>query len=253
MYTIINNSRAGMNSNQEKLNIVSNNIANVDTVGYKKINIEFSDLVNETLNRRTYPTGKNKIDTGTGSKVTLPVRDLSQGPIRSTEIRSNLAIDGNGFFRVIKNDGKYTYTRDGNFSVDKAGNIVDARGNKLDVQFNAGYNYANSNITNENLNIAKDGNIYVDDIYIGKVNLYNSVGDDAFTSIGDSQYALKDDAALYIENNSSIEQGYLEMSNVNLQDEMVEMITTQRAFQLNSKGMNVADDMWSMANNLRSK
>ncbi|MCR1953947.1 flagellar hook-basal body complex protein [Clostridioides mangenotii] len=253
MYTIINNSRAGMNSNQEKLNIVSNNIANVDTVGYKKINIEFSDLINETLNRRTYPTGKNKIDTGTGSKVTLPVRDLRQGPIRSTEIRSNLAIDGNGFFRVIKNDGKYAYTRDGNFSVDKAGNIVDARGNKLDVQFNAGYNYANSNITNENLNIAKDGNIYVDDIHIGKVNLYNSVGDDAFISIGDSQYELKDDAALYIENNSSIEQGYLEMSNVNLQDEMVEMITTQRAFQLNSKGMNVADDMWSMANNLRSK
>jgi flagellar basal-body rod protein FlgG len=253
MYTIINNSRAGMNSNQEKLNIVSNNIANVDTVGYKKLNIEFSDLVNETLNRKTYPTGKNKIDTGTGSKVTLPIRDFTQGAIRSTEISSNLAIDGDGFFRVIKNDGKYLYTRDGNFSVDKAGNIVDARGNKLDVQFNAGFNYANSNITNENLNIAKDGNIYIDDNHIGKINLYNSVGNEAFISVGDSQYELKDGAALYVENKSSIEQGFLEMSNANLQDEMVEMITTQRAFQLNSKGMNVADDMWSMANNLRSK
>lgn len=253
MYTILNNSKAGMNSNQEKLNVVSNNIANVDTVGYKKLNIEFSDLINETLNRKTYPTGKNKIDTGTGSKVTLPVRNFGQGAIRSTEISSNLAIDGSGFFRVIKQDGTYAYTRDGNFSVDKAGNIVDARGNKLDVQFNAGYNFANSNITNENLIIAKDGNIYVDENHVGKINLYNSVGDDAFVSIGDSQYKLKDGAVLYIENESSIEQAYLEMSNVNLQDEMVEMITTQRAFQLNSKGMNVADDMWSMANNLRSK
>lgn len=162
MYTMFYTSKTALSANQSKLDIISNNIANSDSTGYKKINMEYSDLVDEVLNRPSYPTNGNDISTGTGAKASAPMRIYEQGALAPTDSKSNLAIDGEGFFRVIRKDGTYAYTRNGGFNVDALGKIVDDNGNILDVQFDAGYNYNNTNIDSTNLTVSRNGELFVD-------------------------------------------------------------------------------------------
>lgn len=253
MYNILNTSKNGMSAHQNKINVISNNIVNSNTTGYKKLEIEFEDLIRYSLNRDSYPTNDINSTVGTGAKTTNEIRNYIQGSLRDTEVKSNLAIDGEGFFRVIRPDNTYAYTRNGEFNVDSNGKIVDDKGNVLDIQFHNNNSYENLNINNDNFKVNKQGEIFVDDKIVGKINLYTSSGNDDFIATGDSLFTAKNNANLSIINNSSILQGYIEMSNVNLQQEMTDFISVQRAFQLNSKGFSVADDMWSMINNLQSR
>lgn len=253
MYTMFYTSKTALSANQSKLDIISNNIANSDSTGYKKINMEYSDLVDEVLNRSSYPTNGNDISTGTGAKATAPMRNYEQGALAPTDSKSNLAIDGEGFFRVIRKDGTYAYTRNGGFNVDALGKIVDDNGNILDVQFDAGYNYNNTNIDSTNLTVSRNGELFVDNKKIGKINLYQPIGTQNFISEGDSLFVATDAAQIKQVEKVDIVQGYRERSNVSLQEEFVDLIATQRAFQMNSKGIKTADEMWQIANNLRAK
>ncbi|MDU9051777.1 MAG: flagellar basal body rod C-terminal domain-containing protein, partial [Clostridioides difficile] len=167
--------------------------------------------------------------------------------------KSNLAIDGEGFFRVIRKDGTYAYTRNGGFNVDALGKIVDDNGNILDVQFDAGYNYNNTNIDSTNLTVSRNGELFADNKKIGKINLYQPIGTQNFISEGDSLFVATDAAQIKQVEKVDIVQGYRERSNVSLQEEFVDLIATQRAFQMNSKGIKTADEMWQIANNLRAK
>lgn len=253
MYSILNVSKTGMSANQNKIDIISNNIVNVKTSGYKKLDVEFQDLVRDSLNRDSYPTNMANTTVGTGSKTAKEVRNFSQGNLVNTEIPSNLGIDGQGFFRVIRPDNTYAYTRSGEFNVDSNGKIVDDSGNLLDIQFYNNNNYLNSGITKDNLKVNKQGEVFANDKIVGKINLYTGTGDNDFLSVGNSLFTAKEGVNLTINRNSNIVQGYTEMSNVNMQQEMTDLISTQRAFQLTSKGFSVADDMWSMINNLQSR
>lgn len=253
MYGILNVSRTGMAANQNKINVISNNIVNANTTGYKKLDMEFQDLIRESLNRQSYPVNNADSNIGTGVKTTTEIRNLKQGSLKSTGISTNLAIDGEGFFRVIRNDGSYAYTRDGEFNVDATGNIVDDSGNILDIEFINGKNYSNSGITSENLNINKNGEIFVNNEKIGNINLYKATGDKDFLSTGDNLFVAGEETQLSVVNNANIIQGHVEMSNVDLSQEITDLINVQRAFQLNSKGFSVADEMWSMINNLQSR
>lgn len=253
MYGILNISKTGMSANQNKINIISNNIVNANTTGYKKLEIEFQDLVRDSLNRDSYPVNNTNSTTGTGVKTTTEIRNLKQGSLKATNILTDLAIDGEGFFRVIRNDGSYAYTRDGEFSIDSIGNIVDDNGNILDIKFVYGKDYSNSGITSENLTINKKGEVFVNDEKIGDISLYKSTGNNDFLSVGSNLFIPQNQTELSVVNDASIMQGYTEMSNVDIQQEMTDLITIQRAFQLNSKGFSVADEMWSMINNLQSR
>lgn len=253
MYTMFYTSKTALTANQSKLDVISNNISNTDSTGYKKLNMEYADLVDEVLNRPSYPTNGKDISTGTGSKVSAPMRNYEQGALVPTDNKSNLAIDGDGFFRVIRKDGTFAYTRNGEFNVDALGKIVDGNGNVLDVKFDAGYNYNNTNINNTNLTIARNGDLSVDNKKIGKINLYQPTGTQNFISEGDSLFAATDVGQVKQVGKVDIVQGYLERSNVSLQEEFVDLIATQRAFQMNSKGIKTADEMWQIANNLKSK
>ncbi|HGM3507985.1 flagellar basal body rod protein FlgG [Clostridioides sp. ZZV15-6383] len=253
MYTMFYTSKTALSANQSKLDIISNNIANTDSTGYKKINMGYSDLVDEVLNRPSYPTNGNDISTGTGAKASAPMRIYEQGALAPTDSKSDLAIDGEGFFRVIRKDGTYAYTRNGGFNVDALGKIVDDNGNTLDVQFDAGYNYNNTNIDNTNLTVSRNGDLFVDNKKIGKINLYQPIGTQNFISEGDSLFVATDAAQIKQVAKVDIVQGYRERSNVSLQEEFVDLIATQRAFQMNSKGIKTADEMWQIANNLRAK
>ena len=190
MYTMFYTSKTALSANQSKLDIISNNIANSDSTGYKKINMEYSDLVAEVLNRPSYPTNGKDISTGTGAKATAPMRNYEQGALAPTDSKSNLS---------------------------------------------------------------RNGELFVDNKKIGKINLYQPIGTQNFISEGDSLFVATDAAQIKQVEKVDIVQGYRERSNVSLQEEFVDLIATQRAFQMNSKGIKTADEMWQIANNLRAK
>lgn len=253
MYNLLHNSKSGMNASQNKIDIISNNIVNVNTTGYKRLEIEFQDLLSESLYKDSYPTNSQNASSGTGVKSSNSFRNFEQGVLKNTEISTNMAIDGEGFFRVTRSDGSYAYTRNGAFNLDSSGKLVDDRGNILDIAFENNYNYNNSNLDASNISINKNGEIFSEDTKIGTVKLYTSTGDNDFLSVGDSLFIPKNTNNMRVESGSNILQGYTEASNVNMQQEITDLMAIQRAFQFNSKGMQVADDMWSMVNNLQSR
>ncbi|SCJ66937.1 flagellar hook-basal body complex protein [uncultured Clostridium sp.] len=252
MYGILNVSKSGMSSTQNKINVISNNIVNSNTAGYKKLDVEFQDLVRAGLSNNSYPTNDVNATTGTGIKSTTEVRNFTQGSLKNTKISTNLAIDGEGLFRVIRSDNTYAYTRNGEFSVDANGTLVDDAGNILDIQFEDEKNYNNSGITSDNLSVNKQGEVFVNDEKIGNINLYKPTGDNDVLSASGNLFIANDGVEL-IAADGDIYQGYTEMSNVDIYQEFTDLIAMQRAFQLNSKGFTVADEMWSMINNLQSR
>lgn len=256
------NSKSGLIAQQDKLDSISNNLANVNTIGYKREDVSFQELVQETLKRKGYPTSdRPEIQTGTGVKATNWLRDTHlQGNLLNTGNKTDLAIDGQGFFRVIMADGNYAYERAGNFVIDRDGMLVDESGNALDIQLQQpqGRDILNriGGFTNRNINIGEDGSISVKDIdgldkIVGKINIYNSVGSGDFLSIGRNLYLPRDGANVFVNNDVNILQGFLENSNVDAGREMTDMIITQRAFELSSRGIKTADEMWSIINNMR--
>lgn len=254
MLRILWNSKSAMMAQQEKLDSISNNIANINTNGYKKEEVSFQDLVSESFNRIGTPGNKsNQIYTGTGVKSTEWIRDFTQGDLNETSLNTDLAIDGEGFFSVTMPDGTQAYTRDGSFTLDSKGELVNGNGAKLNID----YSVNNVKLTKDNFTIDKNGDIYLKNgqssSMVGKINLYNVVGQDSLLSVGENLFVPKQGVQVSTTNNAEIWQGYTEKSNVDIGSEMSDMILAQRAFELGSKGITTADDMWSMVNNMRSK
>ena len=253
MYNIMNNSITGMSANQGKIDIISNNIANSQTTGYKKLEAGFLDLYTDTLARQAYPHNGDNLITGTGVRLSNATRNLTQGALKETGIKTNLAIDGNGYFRVISNDGTYKYTRSGEFSFDGNGRLVDGCGNILDITYNQGIAGQNIDLSKGDLSISNNGQVFLNKQNIGSITLYMPQGDNDFTSVGDSLFALNEGATLNTVDNPKLYQGYVEMSNVSMESEMTDLIMAQRAFQFNSKAMQSTDEMWGMINNLKGR
>lgn len=260
-------SRSAMNAQQEKLDSISNNIANANTVGYKREDVSFQDLVYETLNRKGTPTGGNNPDTlinGTGVKATKWIRDNSQGSLSETGKQTDLALDGEGFFRVTLPDGNKAYERSGSFNIDNTGKIVDKNGNRLDIELTQeGTNMLNSGsvFTTDNFAIKENGDVYVavddngskSDVLYGKINIYNPTGQDSLTSVGENLYVPNPGARMNVNTDVNIMQGFVEGSNVDMGKEMTDMIVAQRAFELSSKSLKTADDMWGLINSMKGR
>ncbi|ERI91269.1 flagellar hook-basal body protein [Clostridiales bacterium oral taxon 876 str. F0540] len=264
-----------MSAQQDKLDSISNNIANANTTGYKRVDVNFKDLVYENLNRTGYPvttSGQNTSYNGTGIRTGQWTRDNSQGNLTETGKSTDIAIDGQGYFQVTlpeKNaDGTYktAYTRGGNFSLDSEGSLVDSNGNRLVVAFNENTTEEDRRLSEKNFTIDDKGRIFKSDgnnsKEIGKINIYNVISSDSMQSVGENLYTLVNNNVNgvdipverpFISQDANVMQGFSELSNVNIAKEMTDMIITQRAFELSSKSMKTADDMWGMTNNLRSK
>jgi flagellar basal-body rod protein FlgG len=249
----MHNSKSGMAASQGKIDIISNNMTNAQTTGYKKLNASFLDLYTETLDRPSYPNNSDSAITGTGVKISQATRNLDQGSLKNTGIKTNMAVDGDGFFCVLKADGSRNYTRNGEFNLDASGKLVDDNGNVLDIQFNNGRSYNNTDLSNGELSINKSGQVFINKENIGKIQLYKPVGDNDFTSIGDNLFVPIAGGRVEMVKDSKIMQGYVEMSNISMESEMTDLIMTQRAFQFNSKGIKAVDEMWSMINNLQAR
>jgi flagellar basal-body rod protein FlgG len=261
MYTLLYTNRSAMTAQQNKIDAISNNIANVNTVGYKKINVQFQDLYNNSLERLGYPTseGAENLYAGSGIKSTAALRQFSQGSFYETGFSTDIAIDGRGLFKMYKQDGTVGYTRNGNFKVDSAGVLVDNNGYKLSIVDNEGqelnYNGGPLKLTGDNFNVDKDGAFYIkrDAGFerVGQIKTYDSVGGNGLLSAGESLFVPMEGVTMEEVTDRNIQVGYLENSNVEIGQEMTDMILTQRAFQMNSTGLKTVDEMWQMINNLR--
>lgn len=264
MLRIMWNSKSSLRAQQQKMDNISNNLSNVDTIGYKKTAVNFEDLVYESLKRKGYPISekgsKDRIlQNGIGIKTTDPVRNYGQGNLMQTNMKNDFAIEGNGYFEVNLKNGQKAYTRAGSFKVDLNGYLVDLNGNTVNLVDDRGKDVdlrkLDSKLTNQNIFLNEYGELFARgngfNQKLGKFKLRDFVGNDSLQAIGGNYFIAKEDAKMLEPKDSIIFQGFLEQSNVNFHDEMVEMILTQRAFQMSSTSLKTADEMWGMVNNLK--
>ncbi len=254
------NSKSAMAAQQEKLDMISNNIANVGTSGYKREEVSFQDLVYEQIERQGYPTStdaRTALINGSGVKVSSALRDNTQGSLLNTGSNTDIAIDGPGYFRVSKPDGSTAYLRSGTFNIDSLGRLTDKNGNLLEIEYTDQGKAINASggLSSDNFTLDKSGIITVkqgtDIVNYGKIDIYNVTGTDSLIAAGNNLYVPKAGAAVYQETGSNLLQGFQENSNVDIAKEMVDMIVAQRSFDLSSKGITTADEMWSLINNMK--
>lgn len=263
---------SGMKAQQTSLDTISNNLANINTTGYKKETTRFQTLLYQTIQEQTTDTNGNMkpvgAQVGLGVKVSAIVSQFEQGKLTATEGAFDFAVQGNGFFMIQMPDGTTNYTRNGNFtmSVNNSGGltlttpegyaVLDSEskpitfGKEVDVTKLSFDNYGSIGY------IGEDGNPYSLGISIGMAQFNNPAG---LVKSGESFFAVTaasgdariegEDAALP---RSVVKHKYLESSSVQAVDEMVDMIVTQRAYEMNSKAITASDEMLRQANNLRS-
>ena len=178
--------KTGMNANQDKLDAISNNIVNSNTMGYKKLEVGFKDLLSESLDRLGNPINDKDSIIGTGTKTSEWYRDSSQGNLQETLLSTDLAIDGLGYFKIISPDGNEMYTRDGAFSIDGNGKLVDNKGNKVELNFLNGYTENNVVFNKNNFLVDKNGQVYIKEggnfTEVAEIPVYSAIGDRAFST-----------------------------------------------------------------------
>lgn len=252
---------AGMAVQQMNMDTISNNLANVNTTGFKKARAEFQDLLYQTINlagtssstSTTLPAG---IQLGHGAKLQALIRQFSTGNFRTTGGRFDMAIEGDGFFRVTMPDGTLAYTRDGSFSMDQNGNLVSANGYALDPQITVPQDSLS-------VTIAPDGTVSVTQpgqtqpTQVGQITLSNFINPAGLNQIGKNllQPTLASGDAIEgtpgLTGLGTIQQGFLEMANVDVAEEMVNMIIGQRAYEANSKTIQTVDQMLQLVASLK--
>lgn len=259
---ILHNGKSGMNATRDAINNVSQNVVNANTSGYKRIESEFQSLLSSSLDRDSYPNYSENVATGNGVKTSNAFRDLTQGGLKQTGNFCDFGIVGDGYFRVLRKDGSYAYVRNGEFVIDGWGRLVDSYGNILDIDFEDGFSYDNFAFTEDvtgSVNslgssstegIDKGGIIRYGGQTIGRINIYKHIGSDDLRSIGDNLYIPKDGGNMVQSNSAYMRQGYVELSNVNVGEEMTDLIALHRAYQLAGKSITTADEMWSLVNNM---
>jgi flagellar basal-body rod protein FlgG len=250
-----------MKAQQTSMDVIANNIANASTTGFKKSRAEFEDLMYQTLQEPGSATGLNSItptgvQVGHGTKVTGVDKSFDQGSTKVTNAAFDMEIQGSGFFPVRTSSGQIAYTRDGSFKKGPDGRLQDRNGNVLQPEITIPPNSTGVEISGDGqVNVILENNIEPQNVgqiqLIGFVNPagLKSVGGNLFMPTAGSgvpQQAVPGQSGL-----GTIAQGQLETSNVNIVDEMVNMISTQRSYETNSKVIQASDQMLQAINNLR--
>ena len=254
-------SATGMQAQALNLDVIANNLANVNTAGFKKSRAEFQDLLYETIRPAgtsssqdtQVPTG---IQIGHGTRPSTVLKIFSQGDMENTKNELDLAIEGDGFFQIILPNGETAYTRDGAFKLDSDGRMVNSDGFALEPEITIPSDAVS-------ISVGIDGTVSVlqagDSIpsEIGTIELARFVNPAGLISTGRNLYITSEASGDEMTGTpgedglGSLAQGFLEMSNVSVVDEMVNMITAQRAYEVNSKSIQTADEMLQLANNIK--
>jgi flagellar basal-body rod protein FlgG len=246
-------SKTGLDAQQMQMDVISNNLANVSTSGFKKSRAVFEDLLYQNIRQAGSQSSQQSqlpsgLQLGTGVKPVATERIFTQGNLQQTSNDKDVAIQGQGFFQILLPDGTTAYTRDGSFQVDSQGQLVTASGFPVQPSITIPANA-------QSLSIGRDG--------VVSITTPNST---ATTQVGQIQLATFINPAglqakgenLYVETTASgnpntntpgtngaglLSQGYVETSNVNVVEELVSMIQTQRAYEINSKAITTSDQM----------
>jgi flagellar basal-body rod protein FlgG len=245
--------KTGMDSSQFKLDVISNNLANVNTVGFKRANAEFADLYYQTMrapgsqlaNGSNTPTG---LLVGTGSAAVATTRDHTQGTLVSSTQSYNLAISGDGFFNIQMPDGTTAYTRNGEFQRDNAGNMVTPQGYPLNPNINVP-----ANATSMTVSTTGVVQYYVAGSTApqtaGTIQLTTFINPQGLQSLGENLYGQTSASGdpqtgdPGSDARGMVKQSFLESSTGNVTQELVDMITAQRSFEMNSKAITTSDQM----------
>ena len=246
-------SKTGLDAQQTQMDVISNNLANVNTAGFKRSRAVFEDLLYQTLRQpgsqssqqTQLPTG---LQIGTGVRPVAAERIFTQGNLQQTNNDKDIAIQGAGFFQVLMPDGSTAYTRDGSFSMDANGQLVTANGFVIQPAITIPANA----IT---FTVGRDGTVSVTQpgqsapTQIGSIQLATFVNPAGLEARGENLYVETASSGTASTNTPGtngaglIAQGYVETSNVNVVEELVSMIQTQRAYEINSKAIQTSDQM----------
>ena len=255
---------SGMIGQQNNIDTISNNLANVNTAGYKKQRADFEDLIYQTVKVAGTPATEDTvvpvgIQMGHGVKLADTQRVFTQGSLQNTEVVTDMAIQGEGFFRVQMYDGSWAYTRNGNFKVDETGRLVTSNGYWVLPDIIMPENFLPNTI-----NVTQDGRVSVivpqiDDepIEIGQMELYRFPNPVGLTAIGENLFKITNASGDPIpgtpgyEGMGQIAHKFLEMSNISVVREMVDLIIAQRAYEFNSRTIQTSDNMLGTATQLK--
>lgn len=255
MFNVFATAKSGMSAYQEKLDYLSNDLVNSSTTAYKSSDVGFKDLLTESLDRKGTPLVNKEAVNGTGVKIGINYTNDKQGNLNNTGVKTDLAIDGKGYFALQESDGTIAYTRDGSFKVDANGTLTTSDGTKVYIEYENGASEGNPALDSQNISIDLKGGIFTtidNETYkVGTIPVFSAIGDKGFIPIGNNKFIQNEDAQVVQSEDYDIAQGFLEFSNVNSVETMSEVVMTQRAFQLNSKCLSAADEMWSMINSMR--
>ena len=250
---------SGMKAQQLNIDVTSNNLANVNTAGFKKGRAEFQDLMYRTARAAGAPvnTGSTTpvgMQIGNGVRSVAISRIFSQGDFQQTENPYDLTVEGDGFFQVQLPDGTTAYTRDGTFKVDAQGQLVTSEGYLLQPNVTVPENARDVTVSGEGVVTATiDGNA----AQLGEVQIARFVNPAGLTAMGQNLFRPTEASGAPIVSAPGVEgmgrilQGYVESSNVRVIEEMVNLIVAQRAYEANSKSIQTADDMLQGANTLK--
>lgn len=244
-----------LRAQQHRIDNIANNIANINTNGYKTVRTDFQDLIYRTMIRPTQPQDDVNQERGHGIRVAMGTNILTQGSIMETENPLDFCIDGPGYFAVEGLNGQTQYTRDGSFyiSVENGGNfLVNSQGMYvLDVNGNR----INLGDSSQGINVSEQGVITVgaDNRYVGQFGLYTFANREGLSSTGGNFFEETDasGAPIAAPQTTKIIQYAVEGSNVDLAQEMTMMVRAQRSFQIASRAITTADSMDSVANTMR--
>jgi flagellar basal-body rod protein FlgG len=234
---------AGMAAQQQRLDAVSNDIANANTTGYKRVRVAFRDL----LYTPEWLATQQGVTEGAGAKATTVGRGYAQGAFQRTDEPLDVALQGQGFIKM-KRDGKDVLTRDGNLRFDDKGRLGNARGDLVEpaISLPAGGE-------ERNVKIAPDGSVTLDGKALGKLSIVNVPSPDGLQPLGDNAFAAtaESGAVRAADASTKLEQGVLEMSNVDMGDAMTDMLESQRAYEMASKAIQAQDRAAEIANGIK--
>jgi flagellar basal-body rod protein FlgG len=243
----------GMNAQQTRVDLIANNLANVNTTSFKKSRAEFQDLMYQNIKVAGTQQERNvelptEVQVGSGVRLVATTKSFNQGELAPTTSSMDLGISGDGFFQIKRTDGSIAYTRDGSFKLSRDGKMVNADGYYLEPDITIPEDTVS-------INISKDGIVeavlpnQTDPTTIGQIDLVKFINPEGLKNIGSNLYLETPASGVPIngtagsEGFGEIHQNYLEASNVDIVEEMVNMISAQRAYEINSKTVTTADTM----------
>ncbi|SMO95711.1 flagellar basal-body rod protein FlgG [Gracilimonas mengyeensis] len=263
MFRALSTAALGMSAQQRSVDNIANNLANVGTTGFKRSTIAFQDLFYENIasskiggsvdnNSGTGPA----LQIGHGSRAVATIRNFMQGSVTETGNALDVAITGSGFFQVEMPDGSIAYTRDGNFSQDATGMLVNNSGLPLASQIEIPSDAAA-------IEIGQDGTVTAlmagdnSQVELGQIELAKFANAGGLEAVGDNLFRETEASGMPFyaapgsEGFGAVRQGFLEQSNVDIVNEMVRLIEAQRAYETNSKMVQTAEDMMSVTNSIK--